>query len=73
MGKYQLIIGDVSPEALTVTSAIYKSGGLAGYDLAIKALREYRPESEEVTACLHSIEWAKWLESKRDELLTELK
>lgn len=39
-----------------------------GFDLAIQALKDYRPESEEVRACMHSPEWASWLEEKRTQV-----
>ena len=47
----------------------FKEGLRIGLDQAIRALRDYREDSEEVTACLHSREWAQWLEKNRSTVL----
>ena len=46
-------------------SEILQDAKARGYDLAIKMLKEYKPDSEEVTCCMHSPEWAAWLEKKK--------
>lgn len=47
----------------------FKVGIRYGFKKAIDALRMYREESEEVTTCLHSREWANWLELNKEEIL----
>lgn len=47
----------------------FELGILVGFQNAIDALNKYREDSEEVTACLHSREWAMWLEKNRGDIL----
>jgi hypothetical protein len=42
----------------------FDSGVHFGLMKAIEALRSYNPETEEIRCCMHSPEWAAWLESK---------
>lgn len=46
-------------------SEVLKQAEERGYNAAIQALKDYKPESEEVTMCMHSSEWAAWLEKKK--------
>jgi hypothetical protein len=50
-------------------SEILQDAKARGYDLAIKILKEYQTDSNEVTCCMHSPEWAAWLEMKRPDVL----
>jgi hypothetical protein len=50
-------------------TAVLREAESRGFDLAVQMLREYRPETEEVRSCLHSTEWAAWLETKRPDTL----
>jgi len=38
-----------------------------GVKSAIDMLSGYDPKSEEIKCCMHSKEWAEWLESKRNQ------
>jgi hypothetical protein len=54
---------------LVQNSEIIRDAQARGYDLAVKILKEYQTESEEVRCCMHSPEWAAWLETKRPDAL----
>jgi hypothetical protein len=52
-------------------SEILRDAQARGYDLAVKILKEYQTESDEVRCCMHSPEWAAWLEGKKPANLRE--
>lgn len=46
-------------------TAVLREAEARGFELAVQMLREYNPEAEEVRCCIHSPEWAAWLENKK--------
>jgi len=69
MGDYNEYNKKASELGLVQNSEILRDAVARGYDLAVKILKEYQTESEEVRCCMHSPEWASWLETKRPDAL----